>query len=307
MELRHLRYFLAVAEDLSFRGAAERLHLAQPALSAQIKSLEDELGVKLFERTTRSVTLTNAGRVMLDEARNVMNAATRAENRARHADQGLAGTLRIGIIAPSANAWLAGIMGKFRRENPGVQLSFFDLPSIEQLNRLREHELDVGLLRPPVGLPQLDYQLVEQSEQVLALHSGHRLARKKDLGWRDFHDEPMVMMHPNLQHGFYDPFLARCAQAGATPRVGQIANDIHTKMWLISAGLGLAPTTATVAEVKRPGLVLRPLPPGMPKVQTVLVWHRNDESPIVAHFRACFPPLRGSGKPHASRSAPASS
>ncbi len=294
MELRHLRYFMAVAEGLSFRGAAEKLNLAQPALSAQIKSLEDELGVKLFERTTRSVNLTNAGRVLMEEAKGVLKAASRAEARARNAEHGLVGTLRIGIIAPTANAWLAGVLGQFRAKHPGVQLSFFDLPSIEQLNRLREHELDVGFLRPPIGLPQLDYQVVEQSQQVLALPSTHRLARKKTLEWIDFHDEPMVMMHPNLQHGFYDAFLARCARAGATPRVVQIANDIHTKMWLISAGLGLAPTTATVSEVRRPGLTLRPLPPGLPPVQTVLVWQRTDESPVLAHFRACFPPMTGS-------------
>jgi len=293
MELRHLRYFMAVAEGLSFRGAAAKLNLAQPALSAQIKSLEDDLGVKLFERTTRSVNLTNAGRVLMEEARGVLKAASRAEARARNAEHGLVGTLRIGIIAPTANAWLAGVLGKFRATHPGVQLSFFDLPSIEQLNRLREHQLDVGFLRPPIGLPQLDYQVVEQSHQVLALPSSHRLARKKTLEWSDFHDEPMVMMHPNLQHGFYDAFLARCARAGATPRVAQIANDIHTKMWLISAGLGLAPTTATLNEVKRPGLTLRPLPPGLPLVQTVLVWQRNDDSPVVAHFRDCFMPMAG--------------
>ena len=291
MELRHLRYFMAVAEGLSFRGAAEKLHLAQPALSAQIKSLEDELGVRLFERTTRSVNLTNAGRVLVEEARAVLKAAKRAENLTRHADRGVVGTLRVGIIAPSANAWLSSVLSLFRARHPGVELSFFDLPSIEQLDRLREHQLDVGFLRPPVGLPQLEYQLVEQSPQVLAVPSGHRLAKKKDIEWADFHDEPMVVMHPNLQHGFYDAFFSHCARAGATPRVAQTANDVHTKMWLISAGLGLAPTTSTIAEVKRPGLSLRALPAGLPLVQTVMAWHRNDESPVLAHFRDCFPPL----------------
>ena len=292
MELRHLRYFMAVADGLSFRGAAEKLNLAQPALSAQIKSLEDELGVKLFERTTRSVKLTNSGKVLLEEARSVLKAANRAESRTRHAERGLVGTLRVGIIAPSANAWLSGILSQFRARHPGVELSFFDLPSIEQLNRLREHQLDVGFLRPPIGLPQLEYQLVEQSPQVLAVPSNHRLAKKKSIEWLDFHEEPMVVMHPNLQHGFYDSFFAHCARAGATPRVAQTANDIHTKMWLISAGLGLAPTTSTFAELKRPGLVLRPLPPGLPLVQTVMAWQRKDESPVLGHFRECFPTLR---------------
>jgi DNA-binding transcriptional LysR family regulator len=113
--------------------------------------------------------------------------------------------------------------------------------------------------------------------------------RKKVLAWSDFDQEPMVLLHPNLQHGYYDPFLAACARAGAKPRVAQYANEIQTKMWLISAGFGIAPTTDTMAEVKRPGLSFRGLPAGLPPVQTVQVWHRGDRSPILENFRAFFP------------------
>ena len=288
MELRHLRYFVAVAEELSFRKAAERLRLAQPPLSAQIKSLESELGVRLFERTTRSVKLTQAGRVLLTEARIVLTAATRAEDRARKAEEGLIGTLRIGIIAPSANAWLARILRDFQQRFPGVQLSVFDLVSTEQLRRLHQDQLDVGLLRPPVGFAELDYQFVEESQQVIAMPAGHPLARKRQLEWRDFHDVSMVLMHPSVQHGYYDAFFAVCAKAGAVPRPTQYANDIQTKMWLISAGFGIAPTTATLAEVTRPGLVFREAPPGLPPVRTVLAWRRADESPLVRAFREMF-------------------
>ena len=118
MELRHLRYFLAVAEELSFRRAAEKLHIAQPPLSAQIKALEQELRVRLFQRTTRSVQLTHAGRVFLEEARAVLAAASQAEQRTRDAEHGMAGTLRVGLIAPVANAWLAGILRRFRQRLP---------------------------------------------------------------------------------------------------------------------------------------------------------------------------------------------
>ena len=289
MELRHLRYFAAVAGKLSFRGAAEALHVAQPALSSQIKTLEVELGVKLFDRTTRSVRLTHAGRTLLGEAHKVLAAAEQAGQAVKQAGQGLVGTLRVGLIAPSANAWLAGILRTFRRRYPGVQLSLSDLTSTEQVNRLREEKLDAALLRPPVGFSDLEYRFVEESPYILALPAGHRLTKVRELKWRDFHEEPMVMLEPNVQHGYYDPFLAACAKAGAYPRPAQFANDIHTKLWLISAGFGIAPTTSTLATIKRPGLVFRKMPPGLPSVHTVLVWRRNDDSPVLHRFRECFP------------------
>jgi DNA-binding transcriptional LysR family regulator len=293
MELRHLRYFTAVADTLNFHRAAEILHLAQPALSSQIKTLEDELGVKLFQRTTRSVSLTHAGRVFLEEARTVLASATQAENRARNAEHGLVGHLRIGLIAPTANAWLARILREFHQAYPGVQLSLFDLTSPEQINRLRSGELDAGLLRPPVGYADFDAMLVEESGQVLAMPAGHRLSRLKKLTWKDLDGEGLVMMDPRVQHGYYDTFLAACAKAGATPRPAQFAHDVQTKMWLISAGFGVSPVTDTLRQVKRPGLVFRPLPSGLPLVQTVLAWRKNDDSPVLSHFREAFKVLDG--------------
>src|SRR5206468_18281 len=182
MELRHLRYFVAVAEELNFRRAAERLHIAQPPLSSQIKALEDELGTKLFERSTRAVHLTAAGEVLLGHARSLLNAASMAEQHVKNAGRGLVGTLRIALLAPAA---------------------------------------------------------------------GHRLARARRIHWTDFDEEPLVLIHPNLQHAYYDPFFAECEKAGAKPTVGQYTNDVQSKMWLISAGLGIAPTTRTIADTKR--------------------------------------------------------
>jgi DNA-binding transcriptional LysR family regulator len=177
VELRHLRYFLAVAEELSFRKAAERLHLAQPPLSAQIKGLEEELGTKLFERTTRSVRLTQAGRILMEEARIVLSAAERAEQRTRKADQGLVGLLRIGVIRPAANDRLAAILRRFRNEFPGVGLTLRDLASTQQIEALRNDELDIGLLRPPIGFPELDFVFLEESAMVLAAPQDHPLAQ----------------------------------------------------------------------------------------------------------------------------------
>ncbi len=291
MELRHLRYFVAVAQELNFRRAAEKLGMAQPPLSAQIKALEEELQVRLFDRTTRAVRLTQAGRVFLDEARAVLAASGQAEQRAREAEHGLAGALRIGVIAPMANSWLAGILRNFRQRFPAVQLSLFDLTTTEQLRRLRARELDAGVLRPPIAFPELDFKLLGEAHLVLALPSGHPLCRKRPLEWHDFHDQELVLMHPSVQHGFYDGFFAQCARAGAKPRTVQYANDIQTKMWLISAGFGIAPTTTLLSEVRRPGLVFRPLPSGLPPVQTVIAWRKDDTSAALAYFRESFRPF----------------
>ncbi len=288
MELRHLRYFVAVAEELSFRRAAERLHLAQPPLSAQIKALETELGARLFDRSTRSVKLTAPGRVLLDEARAVLLGAERAEQSVRRAQNGLVGSVRIGLLAPTATPRLARILSSFREKFPGVQFTLFEMTSPEQIQRLRADEIDVGLLRPPVDFPELQHVFVEESPMVLAAPAGHRLAKMPRIKWSDFDGEPLVIIHPAMQHGYYDKFLELCAKAGAKPVVAQYANDVHSKMWLISAGFGISPTTETIAEVKRPGLVFRKLPPGLPLVQTLLVWKRTNSAPALRNFLETF-------------------
>lgn len=294
MELRHLRYFVAVAEELNFRRAAERLRVAQPALSAQIKNLEEELGVRLFDRTTRSVLLTQTGQVFLGEARGILGATAHAEQLVRKAEQGLVGTLRVGVITPATGPLLAKVLRNFHQKFPGVQLSLSALTSAEQLKRLRAGELDAGLLRPPVNSPELEMRFVEQAPQVLAVPVGHRLAKKGRLEWKDFNGEGLVMIHPDQQHSFYDPFIAACIKAGAKTHVAQYAQDVQIKMWLISAGFGIAPVTSTLEEIRRPGVVFRPLPPGLAPVQTVLVWRRSDASaPVVKNFLDCFGSVRG--------------
>ncbi len=288
MELRHLRYFVAVAEELNFRRAAERLRLAQPALSAQVKNLEEELGVRLFDRTTRSVELTATGQVFLKEARGILVAATNAEQLVRRAEHGLVGTLRVGVITPAMGPLLAKVLRTYHQKYPGVQLSLSALTSTEQLRRLREGELDAGILRPPVTFPELDLRFVEQAPQMLVAPAGHRLAKKQRLEWKDFNGEGLVMIHPDQQHGFYDSFIAACVKAGAQTHPAQYAQDVQTKMWLISAGFGIAPVTATLKEIRRPGVVFRPLPPGLPPVQSALVWRRLESSPVVKNFLECF-------------------
>ena len=288
MELRHMRYFVAVAENLSFRRAAQQLRIAQPALSSQIRDLETELGVKLFERSTRSVRLTMPGQVFLKEAMAVLAGAALAEQNVRRANQGVIGTLKIGLLAPLATQKLARVLNSFRKQNPNVQFLLSELTSIEQIHRLQEDKLDVGFVRPLSRPAELEFQNLEEAAMVLAAPAGHRLMGIKELKWSDFDGEQLVLVHPNLQHGFYDRFLELCKANGAEPVVGQYANDINAKMWLISAGFGIAPTMASLAEVKRPGLSYRKLPPGLPMLETVVAWKRGNNSPILKNFLQFF-------------------
>jgi len=292
MELRHLRYFVMAAEELNFHRAAARLRVAQPAVSAQIKALEKELNVRLFERTTRSIVLTEAGKVFLAQARNLLGSAEQAQLLARRAQEGAAGMLRVGVIPPAASPWLAQVLRQYHQQFPGVQLMLSELTSAEQFRRLRTGELDAGFLRPPVESASLDWRYAEQSYQVLAAPAMHRLARKKQLEWKDFDGEALVMIQTDQQHGFYDAFLAACAEAGAKVFPAHYAHDIQIKMWLISAGFGVAPTTAALSRVKRPGLVFRPLPAGLPPVQTVLAWQRQNGSQVLKNFLRCFDEFR---------------
>jgi DNA-binding transcriptional LysR family regulator len=171
------------------------------------------------------------------------------------------------------------------------------MTSPEQMHRIREDQMDVGFMRPPTNSPDLEMLFVEKSEHVLAAPAGHRLTKLRRLEWGHFQDEKLVLIHPTLQHGFYDSFMELCARAGATPRVSQYANGVHTKMWLISAGFGVGPTSRSMSTVKRPGLVFKELPEGLPLIHTVLAWKRNNPSPTLKNFLNCFTGLDGKRQP----------
>lgn len=296
MEMRHLRYFVAVAEELNFRRAAERLRLAQPALSAQIRDLEEELGARLLERTTRAVSLTPAGRALLERARDVLERAALAADVVKRAGLGLSGVLRLGMIAHSATVTFARALRHFHQRYPEVEIIVSDLPSGEQCSLIRNGELDAGLIRHPLEPSGLEWRDFEEFSRCLAAPSGHRLARKERLAWEDFDGEGMVMVKAGLQHGFYTEFMDACAKAGAKVHPTQYARDISSMLWLVSAGFGIAPTTAAVSKIKLPGLVFLPLPPGLPQVKTVIAWKRNSSSPILRNFlnslAAASPPAR---------------
>ncbi len=243
MELRHLRYFVAVAEELSFTRAAKRLRMAQPPLSQQIRALEEELGGELFERAGRTVLLTRAGADLLPEARQILEAVDRLRERAMRRARGEQGALSIGMVTSFATPRLASMLQQFQRVHPGIQLSLGDHPSSWQLEALVRGDLDAGFLRPPAKMPeQLKRVVVQREPMRLAVPSAHPLAKRGVAGWKDLAGEPLILVEAGVAPpDYYSAFFERCRQAGAEPTVRQTTLNVATQVWLVSAGLGIAP------------------------------------------------------------------
>jgi DNA-binding transcriptional LysR family regulator len=289
MELRHLRYFVTVAETRSFSAAARLLHLAQPPLSTQVRSLEHELGVRLFERSSRGVTLTKAGRLLLPAARDALAAAQRAADIGRVASSGRTGLLRLGLISPAATPEIAARLKKFHRAFPLVQLRVRQEP-VATLHRLLEaDELDVALTRPLRASPRLRQHLLGEQEQVIALPAGHELARAAQIPLRALHGHPLLLISPEFNPNYGQRLLGLCAQHNVQPLVNYAADDLFTLVWLVSAGLGICPYPSSLTETAPRGIVFRPLRPRLNRIELALMWPATADSPplhaLIEHLK----------------------
>ncbi len=282
--MRHLRYFVAVAEELNFSRAAQRLRIAQPALSNQIKALETELGVQLLERTRRMVRLTEAGKTLLADARPLLADAQTAELHARGAQKGETGTIHIGYVLTTANARLAKIIKAFRQNYPGVEPDLAQLATGAQVVRLKNRQLDVGFVRPPVNAPELETEVIGEEKMVLAVSSSDPLARKKRLTWQDLNGKTVLSVHPSVANYYYESFFAACRQNKVKLSVGPYSQDIHSNLWLASTGYGVTPITESAREFASSSLAFRDLPADGPVIQTLIAWRRDNSSPILANF-----------------------
>jgi DNA-binding transcriptional LysR family regulator len=285
MELRALRYFVALAEELHFGRAARRLAMTQPPLSQAIAGLERELGVRLFERTRRRVTLTHAGTAFLEEARGTLARATQAADVARRADQGELGRLSVGYLAATAYTFLPLVLREYSRGFPGVKLELRELNLPQQLEALREGRVDVGLLRPPVRDAELAAETLLSEPFVLALPARHPLTALRRVPARRLAAEPFVMFPRQPGLVFHDLVMGFCLRHGFTPRVAQEANQTHTVVGLVSASIGVALVPESTQKIGLAGVAYRPLRERTPASETALAWRRLDASPVVKAFR----------------------
>jgi len=285
MELRHLTYFIAVAEEMHFGRAAKRLHISQPPLSQQIRQLEEEIGVRLFNRTKRRVEITPAGMVFLAEARRIMALSEDAVRIAVRADKGEIGRLTIGFIGSANYSVLPQVVREFRRRFQNVELSLTEMSTSDQLEALLDGTIHVGFLRPPRGVKEkgLTVEAVFREPLMVALPRNHALKREKSLSLRQLARDSFIMIPRQVGPGFFDHLIVLCQKEGFSPNIVLEASQYHTVTGLVAAGLGIAVVPASIQRSRVEGIVFRTLTGG---TETVLdmAWLTGNQSLILQNF-----------------------
>lgn len=284
MELRHLRHFVALAEEQHFGRAAERVFVVQQALSSSIKNLEEEVGVPLVHRTTRRVELTPAGREFLAAARATLHEADRILERTRRAARGEVGHLSIGFVQGLVYGGLPEVVRSFRQRYPNVSIELSEMTAQEQELGLKNHRLDLGLMLPPVRDPSLAFEALWHEQLVAALPSTHPLAGCKRLNIAELSQDDFVFFPRQQRAVYYDQVMNWCASAGFTPRIVQEAIEVPTLLSLVAAGLGLFLPMRFFTRLNLPGVTYIPIE-NAPIVDTVAVWRRSHQKdPVLQEF-----------------------
>ncbi|MFJ1840536.1 MULTISPECIES: LysR family transcriptional regulator [unclassified Streptomyces] len=279
MELRHLSAFVAVAEELHFGRAAKRLQMAQPPLSQQIRQLEKELGVQLFERNTRSVRLTSAGESFLQPVRTVLDDLDTAVRAAKAAGRGEYGRVTIGFAGASSHETLPLLTRAVRAAHPALELVMKGQTYANvALDRVADGSLDLGFVRLPVTQPGVAYRVIDEEELVCALPSDHPLARLESVPIGVLAEEPFVSFPANTGSTVRDAMVGACEAAGFNPRVVQEAPDSYTILALVAAGVGVTLTVTSVQHIQQSGLVYRPLSGPPIRLQAALAWRADSPS-----------------------------
>jgi DNA-binding transcriptional LysR family regulator len=284
MELRHLRSFVAVADELHFGRAAERLHIAQSPLSQQIQRLERQVGAMLFERNRRKVELTDAGHAMLTHAREALAQADLAETAARAAAAGRAGTLRIGFLGSAALAILPRIVPPWRASAPDVTLELVEGSSGEHIRAVHDQRLDVAFVRPPTATTGLIVHPVWQEQVVAVLPSSSDVSRRDPLRLMDLADEPFVLFPRTSAPDFHDELTRACGQSGFTPAVAFECTAMPTVVGLVAAGLGVSLVPRSISNIGIDGVVYRQLADVRPVARIAMVLSATNDRPVVRHF-----------------------
>ncbi|HEY3411660.1 MAG TPA: LysR substrate-binding domain-containing protein [Armatimonadota bacterium] len=284
MELRHLRYFLAVAEELHFGRAAKRLFMAQPPLSQQIRQLESEIGTPLFARTSRRVQLTDAGKAFLTDTQDILDRVDRAGERARRVGRGEAGWLGIGFVSSAIYSHLPEILREFRERYPDVELELMEILGRDQNQALRERRIHVGFSRLGVAEGGIVLESVMNEPLMGALPSLHPLARQDSVSLAEIASQPIILFPHRRDSRYAEFILELCTQSGVPPRVVQETGELQTAVSLVAAGIGIALVPAAARNLHREGVVYRPLAPPVPTVDLSVTYRADETSPVLPRF-----------------------
>jgi len=292
MELRHIRYFIAVAEELHFGRAAVRLGIAQPPLSQQIKQLEVELGVTLLARTSRRVRLTPAGEDFLIRSRAIIQQSHQLVESAQAIHAGRQAVIQIGVNETTIDLFLGDIVKKLRRDRPGVVLRVHEMQTTDQLEAIRTGRIDIGFMRLfKHDLTGLRSRLLLREPYLLAVPKTHRLGVQKRINLKSLDDEGLIPFPRSIQPGLYDELMACFALVGVTPKIVQQATTKHTTLSLVAAGIGFAliPKSSALHAPKavavKPIMQIAKLPP----VEHFVVWCEGQVNPLVAEIITSLP------------------
>jgi len=280
-ELRLVRYFVAVAEELHFGRAAHRLHMAQPGLSQQIKSLEQQLGVRLLDRTSRQVRLTPAGDLLLDEGRRLLALAERTADQVRRAGLGQIGRVTVAAIGSATYDIIPRLLREHRQRFPDVEVLLRELSTPAQVHALRDGEIDVGFLRLPADVEQLVAHVVREERMALMLPESHPLAAMREVPLRSLAHEPLIVFPAAPRPSWADTVVAACREAGFEPRVAQEAMESATVVSFVAAGIGVALVPEGLLMLARPGVVCRMVAPPAPVTRLAVVHRAGDQRPAV--------------------------
>lgn len=287
MDLRHLRYFVAIAEYGTFTRAAEALHIEQPPLSQQIKALEAELGLPLFTRSRQGAQLTDAGSQLLEHARTILTLERQFHQLANGLARGAQGRLRIGMAgAVTLLPLIPRAIRAFREKWPDIVITLEESNTPALCEALHERRVDIAIVRPPAPDPSIALHPLFDEPTVIAVPKGHSLSRRHRLALTEVANEPFLIFERELGPGFYDAIIAACQKAGFTPRLGQSAPQITATIPMVAAGMGVSVVPAYLSQIHAEGATFHPIDGPAPRSTISLASRTAELSGPSAHFHA---------------------
>jgi DNA-binding transcriptional LysR family regulator len=285
MELRHLRYFKAVADELNFTRAASGLRVAQSAVSSQIQDLENELGVVLLERSRRRVRLTAAGQAFFEATERILRSVEDASRQARRIGQGEYGTLAIGFIGSQSHEWMPRVLKRFRAKYPEVEVTLTEIHPSQQLEALLARTLDVGLVGPIAGKtpPGLRLECFSEEWPFVGMPNDHRFARLQKVALAQLKDEPFILTSEKNSPSYRSMISRMCERAGFVPRVVQEVDRARTGVQYVAAGFGISIFAEHISRLPAPGVRFVPLSGPVLKMRYGIAWRKGAEE-VVARF-----------------------